>query len=267
MLKKRIIPIIFIKNGRVVQSKGFLRHQVLGANIEIFKRLNNWDVDEVIILDISRDKNYNLNRNDLHYENPFTFYEIINQISKHCFMPITVGGGIRDISKIEKLLNNGADKIVLNYSVMFQEKLVKDAINTYGSQCIIASIDIKKIDDSYFPMHSFGKEKIDSGILDYIKKIEDFGFGEILVNSIDNDGMGNGFDLKLAKFIVKNSKLPIIIAGGAGNEFHFEEALNIPNISGIAAGNIFNYKENSYFNIKKILFDKGLLVRKSDLIR
>ncbi len=266
MLKKRLIPIIFIKNGRIVQSKNFIRHQVIGANVEIFKRLNTWDADEVVILDISRNDAYNLNRNDLQYQNPKSFYEIVREISKHCFMPITVGGGIRDLKKIEMLLNSGADKIILNYVIAHDQDLVKKAVMSFGSQCIIASVDVLKIDKNYFAMHSYGRERIEMGLLEYIKKIEDLGFGEILINSINNDGLGNGFDINLANLVINKSHLPIILAGGARNEFHFETAFNIPKISGVAAGNIFSYTENSYFNIKKKLFDNGLLVRKSSLI-
>tara|TARA_Y100001970_G_scaffold129887_1_gene160164 strand:- start:41412 stop:42233 length:822 start_codon:yes stop_codon:yes gene_type:complete len=264
MNKTRVIPVILLKNGRIVQSKNFNRHQVLGTPSVIVGRLSNWFSDELIFLDISREKTYDLNRNDLNFSNHNNIFSIIKEISKKCFMPLNVGGGILNLEDIEKRLSSGADKVTINSHAIKNPKFVEIAAKEFGAQCIVISIDVKKESKIWRAYTNCGKIKNDD-VLKVSKEMENSGAGEILINSIDNDGAGKGFDIELNKKIVKLLNIPVVCLGGAGEWKHLAECIDECNPSGVAASNIFQYVENSVYKAHKYLYQNDFNVRKNDL--
>lgn len=266
MKKKRLIPILLLKNGMLVQSREFNRHQILGNPITAVKRLSEWASDELIYLDISRDDNYDLKRDDQGYENIKSFLGIIEYISKETFMPITIGGKIKKLIDIEKRLKLCADKVSINSKAIEDKKFISKAAKEFGSQCIVISIDARRIGDEFYVFSDFGKKNSNIKVKDWLKIVQDEGAGEILLNSIDNDGMGLGYDNKLIDQISNEIKIPIILCGGVGDYLDFEVGLKNPKIDAVAAANIFHYRDQSVYLAKKYLYDEGYNVRKPDLL-
>lgn len=258
--KDRVVVIIFFKNGNVVQSKLFSQHKVVGDPYKIIDRLSAWNADEVIYLNI-RPELTNMTRQDKNIKYTNDFDRIIEFVGKKAFMPLTVGGGIKNLKDVEKYFKMGADKVSINSSFYSNPDLIYEVAKIYGSQSIVASIDLKKDDNrNYSAYVKNGKEKVKDSLKNYIKRIENLGAGELLINNIDRDGMASGYDLELLKIIQTTSKLPIIFAGGVGqfNDFlvGFQNKLNA-----VAAGNIFHFTENSYFEAINFLLDKKCNIR------
>ncbi len=264
--KKRLIPVLLLKNGMLVQSRGFNRHQILGNPITAVKRLSEWASDELIYLDISRDDKYDLKRDDQGYENVKSFLGIIEYISKETFMPITIGGKIKKLADIEKRLMLCADKVAINTKAIENKEFISRAAKEFGSQCIVISVDAKKIENEFYVYSNFGKINSNIKVRDWLKIVQDEGAGEILLNSIDNDGQGFGYDSNLLEQISNEIKIPIIICGGVGDYLDFEEGLKHPKIDAVAAANIFHYRDQSVYLAKKYLYDEGYDVRKPDLL-
>ena len=259
-LKNRVVVIIFYKNGNIVQSKNFKQHKIVGDPYLIIERLTAWNADEVIYLNIRPDLS-DINRQDKNIKYLSNFDEIIRFVGKRAFMPLTVGGGIKKLEDAEKYFRMGADKISVN-SILFDDPgVVYQCSKKFGSQAIVGSIDLK-IDKecNYHIYKDCGKTLIKTPLRDYLMRIEDNGVGELLINNIDRDGMANGYDLSLLKFIKKYTKLPIIFAGGVGKfEDLFEGIQN--NINAVAAGNIFHHTENSYYEAMNFLYKKQCSTR------
>ena len=265
MKKLRVIPIILFKDGRVVQSNNFKIHRPVGTPTVIIDRLSAWNCDEVVCLDISRSKNNFSNREDLNFKTQKDFPEVIRDISKHCFMPLTAGGKIKKVSDAIKYIESGADKISINSIVHNDKNFLSTASKILGSQCLVVSIDVKKIDGKWKIFSENGKKLIDRDLQDYINYLSDSGAGEILINSIDEDGKGNGYDIDLFLSIKNKVKLPIIALGGVGKWEHFEEIIKYQIVDAVAAANIFHFTENSYFNALKYLYDQNINIRKNYL--
>jgi imidazole glycerol-phosphate synthase subunit HisF len=262
----RVIPVILLKNGRVVQSKLFKRHQVLGSPSTIVGRLSNWSVDELIYLDISRNPSYDLKRDDLNFANKGSILEIIEDFSKSCFMPLTIGGGIKTISDVESRLAAGADKVTINTQAFKKPQFITKCATRFGSQCIVASIDVRKsIDNSWEVFISYGKEPTGVSPQEWAKRLQESGAGEILINSIDNDGQGQGYDLDLVKKVVNSVHIPVIALGGVGQWSHLADCMDKANPSAVAAANIFQYTENSVYSANKYLHERNYKVRKPSL--
>jgi len=264
--KKRLIPILLLKNGMLVQSRGFNRHQILGNPITAVKRLSQWASDELIYLDISRDDNYDLKRDDQGYENIKSFLGIIEYISKETFMPITIGGKIKKLIDIEKRLMLCADKVSINSKAIDEKKFISNAAKEFGSQCIVISVDVKRVGNEFYVFSNFGKINSNIKVKDWLKIVQEEGAGEILLNSIDNDGLGLGYDIELLDQITSDIKIPIIICGGVGDYSDFEEGFKNHKIDAVAAANIFHYRDQSVYLAKKYLYDQGYNVRKPDLL-
>ena len=265
MNKIRVIPVILLKNGRIVQSKNFNRHQVLGTPTVIVGRLTNWFADELIFLDISRHKTYDLNRNDLNFNNPNDIISILKDVSKKCFMPLNIGGGIKNINDIESRLSAGADKVTINSQALKNKKFIEEAVKIFGSQCIVASLDSKKISNNkWVTFVECGREEF-GDTLQNAKILEQLGVGEILINSIDQDGKGAGMDNDLNLLIVETLNIPVVCMGGVGKWSDFAECIDVCNPSGVAAANIFQYSENSVYKAHKFLFENKYNVRKFDI--
>ena len=266
MKKKRLIPVLLLRNGWLVQSKQFRRYQNLGNPISAVKRLSEWASDELIYLDITQDDSYDLRRDDLGHPNRHSILEIIEDVSKVAFMPITVGGGIRSLQDIEKRLALGADKISINTAALDDPQFIWAASREFGSQCIVVSIDVKMTDDNEKVVMRSGNQRTSFAPLDWAKKVEQLGAGEILLNSVDRDGMKTGYDLQLLDQVSTHVDIPIIACGGVGDWSHLAEALAKTSVDAVAAANIFHYSDQSVFLAKKYLHESGQNVRHPDLL-
>ena len=266
MKKNRLIPVLLLKNGWLVQSKEFCRYQNLGNPTTAVRRISEWGSDELIYLDISKNEHYDIGRNDQNYPNRQSFLEIIEDVSQVTFMPMTIGGKIEKLQDIEKRLKLGADKISINSKAIIEPNFIEDASKEFGSQCIVVSIDAKIDYKNYVVYDHKNSCSTELKVLDFSKQVESLGAGEILLNSVDRDGKGNGYDIDLLNLVSKQVKIPVIACGGVGEWNHFQEALEKTNVDAVAAANIFNYIEHSVYYAKKHLFDGGHNVRKPDLI-
>jgi cyclase len=267
MKKRRLIPVILIKNGVVVQSRNFNEFQKIGMPKTSVKRCSEWGSDELILLDISRENKYNINRDDLNFVNNNSFIDIVLDVSKSCFVPITVGGKIQSLQDIENYLMSGADKVAINTSAVLNPKFLDLASKRFGSQCIVNSVDVKLINNRYIVCINNGSEVSSYELQEWLKISEQNGTGEIFINSIDNDGRGNGFDLKLIDLVESNISIPTVCCGGAGKFEHFLEVAEKTTVDGIAAANFFQHVDQSVFLTKKILYEKNFNFREPKFLK
>tara|TARA_B100000795_G_scaffold105982_1_gene78222 strand:+ start:13425 stop:14234 length:810 start_codon:yes stop_codon:yes gene_type:complete len=267
MKKKRLIPVVLLRNGWIVQSKGFHEYQNLGNPVSTIQRLSEWASDEIIFLDISTSDQYDMRRDDQGYNNRENFIDILKDISSATFMPLTVGGKIRTMNDIEERLLNGADKICLNTMAFTNPNFITEAANEFGSQCIVVSLDAKKLNDGHYIFGNSGKDNTKLTACDLSKIVEEKGAGEIFINSIDNDGVGKGYDIDLIDDVSSSVNIPVIACGGVGEWDHFSDALDKTNVDAVAAANIFHYIDQSVFIAKKYLHDAGYNFRRPDLIK
>jgi len=270
MLKKRVIPVLLSKDGVIVRSRKFSLHQTTGNYLEQVKRYIEWGADEIIYIDISRKNESYFSDNyqtigsrtsGAKIENISSFEDIVKIIAKNCDVPLTIGGRIEKIDDAENLLKIGADKIMINSLLHKNIPEVQSIIYKYGSQCVVAGIDVKRIGNDWRVFHSFGK--IDSGlsINECISLLENIKVGELLIQSIDRDGSGKGFDLDLAKRVNNLTNLPIIFLGGAGRENDFLDLVDANNETALAAANFFHFSELSIYKLKKYLSFNNVNVR------
>lgn len=265
MKKRRLIPVLLLRNGWLVQSKQFRRWQNLGNPITAVKRLSEWASDELIYLDISRDNTYDMRRDDLGNPNRGDIFEILEDVAKAAFMPITVGGRIRTLGDIEQRLAHGADKVAINSQAIDEPGFIESAAREFGSQCVIVSIDFKEDAGRRQVMKSWGTEPTGLEPLGWAREAEARGAGEILLNSIDRDGMRCGYDLELVAQVADQVRIPVIACGGVGEWDHLAEGLKRTRADAVAAANIFHFMDQSVFLAKKHLVEKGLDVRPPDL--
>lgn len=257
-MKKRLIPCIFLKEGMIIRSEDFKIHQIIGNPINQVKRFSDWAVDEIIYIDISKNNNYDSRRDDHKIKITNNKFELLNEIAKNIFVPLSFGGGIRTIEDISKILQNGADKVILNTGMFLDDELLKKAVKIFGSQALVACIDYK---DNYVYFHH-GEHKSDYTVSQWCKVLESNGIGEILINDISRDGKGTGYDLETINLIVNQVDVPVIALGGAGDYYDFNECFEECNPSAVAAGNIFHFKEHSYYHAKKSLEEDNINIRK-----
>lgn len=261
MLKTRLIPVLYIKNGLIVRSEDFSYHQNIGNVINEACRYNEWDVDELVYIDISREKQYDLRRDDHKIKSTNTIDQIIKGISKVCFMPLTFGGGIRSIEDVDVRIQNGADKVTLNTGAFDNPDLIRTVAHKYGAQCVVISIDYRLVDGVPLVHTEFGQKNTHAVVFDWIKECERIGAGEIFLNAIDRDGKAIGYDIETIGKAVEASRLPVIGCGGAGEMNDFVEIAKQTRVSAIAAGNMFHFTERSYPRAKQLLKKEGINVR------
>jgi imidazole glycerol-phosphate synthase subunit HisF len=266
MKKKRLISVLLLRNGWLVQSKQFRRHQRLGNPSSIVKRLSQWAADEVVYLDISRDDSYEMQRDDLGHPSRQNIVEILEDVSRTAFMPITVGGRIRSMHDIETRLASGADKVCLNSKAIDEPQFIETASKEFGSQCIVISIDVKTSAGCNQVVTEGGTRLTLLAPEVWAKQVEELGAGEILLNSIDRDGMKTGYDLDLLNMVTEAVRIPVIACGGVGTWDHFAEALKETNVDAVAASNIFHYSDQSVYLARQYLFEQGLNVRPPELL-
>jgi len=263
MALPRLIPVILLKNGQIVRSQGFNTHQVIGNPIHTIQRLNNWGVDELILLDISEHDYHDMRREDLQvkYSGANTI-DLLRMISKVSFMPLTFGGRIRSLDDIKARLSAGADKVVINTQGINDPGFISDSAKMFGSQCIVVSIDAYKHENgSYEVMTEGGSKSTGLSPFEWCQHAESYGAGEILINSINQDGVGAGYDIDLLKKVSEIVDIPVIGCGGVGRYEHFAAGLMNTKVDAVAAANIFHYYELSYPLAKKACLDMGVNVR------
>ena len=251
MLKKRLIPCIIIKGDLVVQSFFFKRYLPIGNAKTAIEFFVDWDVDEIVLLDINATK-----------ENRGPNLEIIRWASKECFVPLTIGGGVKSITDIQTVLKAGADKICINSYAIDNPFFISEASNKFGSQCITVSIDVKIDDSEKYEVFSRSGEKATEKKPDnWAREVESLGAGEILLNSIDRDGSRKGFDIKLLNLVSKAVSIPVIASGGVGKVEHLSEGIVEGNCHAVAAANIFQHTEHSTVLAKAHLKRMGIPIR------
>ncbi|OCL97320.1 imidazole glycerol phosphate synthase subunit HisF [Arcobacter porcinus] len=249
-LTKRIIPCLDVNNGRVVKGVNFIGLKDAGDPVEIAKRYNDEGADELTFLDISAS-----------VENRGTIVDFVKNVAKEVFIPLTVGGGIRTLEDIYALLNVGCDKISINSSAVKTPNLIDDGAKRFGSQCIVVAIDVKKVaDGSYHVFVKGGREDTGLDAISWAKEVQERGAGEILLTSMDNDGVKQGFDLDITKQISQTLNIPVIASGGAGNMQHFKDAFEAGADAALAAS-IFHFKEVDIMELKKYLKENNVNVR------
>ena len=250
MLKNRIIPCLDVKNGRVVKGINFVDLQDAGDPVEQAKIYSDGGADEICFLDITASN-----------ENRDTIFEVVEKTSKKCFVPLTVGGGVRNIEDINKLLNCGADKVSINTAAVLNPEVVVESSKKFGSQCIVVAIDAKKNGDMWEIFTHGGRNKTGINALEFAKKMEKNGAGELLVTSMDKDGTQSGYDIELMKKISSSVNIPVIASGGVGNLDHLVDGIKLGNASAVLAASIFHYGKHSIKEAKEYLDSKGIPVR------
>lgn len=266
MKKRRVIPVVLLKNGWLVQSVQFSSYLNLGNPVWSVKRLSEWASDELIYLDISTDDDHDTGRADLGYQQRRTFMEIIEEVAKVTFMPITVGGRIRSLDDIQKRLSLGADKVCINTMAYDDPTFIERAAARFGSQCIVVSIDYKEVEGERRVMVQGGRRNTHMDPVTWARQVEVRGAGEILLNSIDRDGMKCGYDIAIISEVCAGVRIPVIAQGGVGCWEHMEEALRRTPVDAVAAANIFQHTDQSVYYAKKHLVEAQQDVRPPELI-
>jgi cyclase len=251
MLKVRVIPTLLWKGFGLVKGIGFDSWRRVGPVLPAVKVYNTREVDELILVDITASPSASV-----------PDFESIADFSNECFVPLTAGGGVTHIDQIRKLLRSGADKISINTAAYAKPALVREAANHFGSQCIVASIDARRRDDGRYECFSLcgtvatGKEPSE-----WARQLEDLGAGEILITSVERDGLMQGYDLELIERVVKSVNVPVIASGGAGSYEHMRLAVQEAGASAVAAASIFHFTEQTPAEAKKYLAAAGVPVR------
>tara|TARA_B100000700_G_scaffold239319_1_gene265972 strand:- start:182 stop:940 length:759 start_codon:yes stop_codon:yes gene_type:complete len=251
MLKKRIIPCLDVKDGRVVKGINFVNLTDAGDPVEQAKIYNDNGADEICFLDITASS-----------EDRDILLKIVKKTAQKISIPLTVGGGVRNLEDINKLLSSGADKVSINTAAVLNKNLIEESSKKFGSQCIVVAVDAKKVKDNKWEIFTHGGRKsTGKDAIKFIIKMQEMGAGEILLTSMDRDGTKKGYDLDLTKKVCNSVNIPVIASGGVGNLEHLYQGIKIGRASAVLAASIFHYGEFSIQDAKKYLDSKGIPVR------
>lgn len=250
MLAKRIIPCLDVTCGRVVKGINFLELRDAGDPVEIAKRYDDQGADELTFLDITASS-----------DNRGLILHIIEEVASQVFIPLTVGGGVREVDDVRRLLNAGADKVSINTSAVLNPQLVADAAGRFGSQCIVVAIDAKQVGDHWEVFTHGGRKATGIDAVEWARKMVELGAGELLVTSMDRDGTKIGFNLPLNRAISDAVDVPIIASGGVGNLLHLVEGVQEGGADAVLAASIFHYGEFTVRQAKEYMRDHGIEVR------
>jgi cyclase len=266
MLAKRIIPCLDVTAGRVVKGVSFVELRDAGDPVEIARRYNDQGADELTFLDITASS-----------DDRGIIFRIIEQVASQVFIPLTVGGGVREVGDVRNLLNAGADKVSINTSAVLNPQLVADASGRYGSQCIVVAIDAKQVAattragfasnvsqecaDRWEVFTHGGRKATGLDVVEWAKKMQDLGAGEILLTSMDRDGQKNGFDLALTRAVTDALEIPVIASGGAGNLQHLADGVKLGGADAVLAASIFHFGEYTVQQAKQFMAQQGIEVR------
>ena len=257
-LATRIIPCLDVDAGRVVKGVNFVGIRDAGDPVEVAKRYNEQGADEITFLDITASS-----------DDRETIVSVVEQVAEHVFIPLTVGGGIRELKDIRKMLNAGADKVSINTTAVFNPEFIKEASEFFGSQCIVVAIDAKQTQfkdqgdaqDKWEIFTHGGRKSTGIDAVEWAKKMDDFGAGEILLTSMDGDGTKAGYDLKLTRTVSDAVTIPVIASGGVGNVDHLVEGVIEGKADAVLAASIFHFGEYTVEQTKIAMREAGIEVR------
>ena len=250
MLKTRIIPCLDVKDGRVVKGINFTNLVDAGDPADQAKFYSENGADEICFLDINAS-----------LENRKTIIKVVEETAKKVFIPLTVGGGIRNAENIKDLLRAGADKISINTAAILNEKIIYETAKIFGSQCIVAAVDAKKTNDQWIVFSHGGTKNTGVDAIKWMKKLQDLGAGEILLTSMDRDGTKQGFDVELLSIASEQLSIPIIASGGVGKLSHFSDGVKKGKANALLAASVFHFGELTIFDVKQYLLKHGIHVR------
>ncbi len=251
MITKRIIPCLDIKNGRVVKGTNFQGLADVSSPIELAKLYSDSGADELVFYDITAS-----------YEGRQLFTDVLRQVASQIFIPLTVGGGINTVEDFDRVLKCGADKVSVNSGAIRNPQLVYDAAQKYGSQCVVLSADIKRVDGQFRVFAKGGREDTGMEAMGWIKKCVELGAGEVVVNSIDTDGVKQGFDVEMLQAVCDAVNVPVIASGGAGAVQHFTDLFRaIPTIDAALAASVFHFGQIQIPDLKQELRNNDIIVR------
>lgn len=250
-LAKRIIPCLDVDNGRVVKGVNFVEIRDAGDPVEIAKRYNEEGADEITFLDITAS-----------HQDRDTIVHVVEEVASEVFIPLTVGGGVREVADVRRLLNAGADKVAINTAAVHNPDFVKAAADYFGNQCIVVAIDAKRVGDKRWEIFTHGGRK-PTGLdaIEWAKKMAAYGAGELLVTSMDKDGTKSGFDNELNATIAREVSVPIIASGGVGNLQDLVDGVSVGLADAVLAASIFHFAEYSIHDAKAYMQSKGIEVR------
>ncbi len=251
MITKRIIPCLDVKDGRVVKGVNFLGLADVSSPIKLAEYYSKCGADELVFYDITAS-----------YEGRALFTDILREVASKIFIPLTVGGGINTIDDFDRVLKCGADKVSVNSGAIKNPELIREAAQKYGNQCVVISADVKRVDGVFRVFAKGGRENTGMEAISWIKKCVELGAGEVVVNSIDTDGVKGGFDIEMLKAVCDAVNVPVIASGGAGSTQHFIDLFKaIPDIDAGLAASVFHFGEIEIKNLKKELSDNDITVR------
>jgi cyclase len=250
LVTKRIIPCLDVKDGRVVKGTNFINLRDAGSAVELSERYYNEGADELVFLDITAT-----------LEKRKTLTELVKDVAKVLRIPFTVGGGISTLDDIDALLKAGADKVSLNSSIVKNPSLITDAAKRFGSQAVVAAIDVKVVNGQQKIFVKGGKEETQLDGFEWCKLVGELGAGEILLTSMDKDGTKDGYDLDFLKKVVSEVSIPVIASGGAGTKEHFLDAFTFADVDACLAASLFHFQELDITELKKYLQQNNVLVR------
>lgn len=253
MIKNRLIACLLWRDGLIVQSVNFNHTNFVGDALTAVDFFNTWAIDEIIILDVSRD----LKKRNL-------FFQIIDELSSRSFVPLTVGGKIKNVDDIRKFLQIGADKVCINSEAYRNAKFITEAAEIFGSQCIVISIDVKKVNGENHVFIDNGGFDTGMDPVEWAKKVEKFGAGEIFLTSIDQDGSREGYDINSIAKVSAAVHIPVIASGGVGDWQHFVDGVEKGKADAVSAANIFHYSEQSTKKAKNFMKSRGINVREPE---
>lgn len=251
MITKRIIPCLDVKDGRVVKGVNFLGLADVSSPVKLAKFYSDNGADELVFYDITASA-----------EGRALFTDILCEVASTIFIPLTVGGGINTVDDFDRVLKCGADKVSVNSGAIRNPNLINAAAQKYGDQCVVLSVDAKRVDGSYHVFAKGGREDTGMDAIEWIKRGQSMGAGEIVLNSIDTDGVKDGFDLEMLGAVCEIATVPVIASGGAGNMEHFTELFNaLPKVDAGLAASIFHFGEVDIHELKEKLHEDGINVR------
>ena len=251
MITKRIIPCLDVKDGRVVKGVNFLGLADVSSPIKLAEYYSKCGADELVFYDITAS-----------YEGRALFTDILREVASKIFIPLTVGGGINTIEDFDRVLKCGADKVSVNSGAIRNPELIREAAQKYGNQCVVISADIKRVDGVFRVFAKGGRENTGMEAISWIKKCVELGAGEVVVNSIDTDGVKGGFDIEMLKAVCEAVNVPVIASGGAGSVQHFIDLFKeIPDIDAGLAASVFHFGEIEIKDLKKELKANDITVR------
>lgn len=247
MLRQRLITVLTFNDGVLFRTKLFQPDYRYTLNF-----VDAWSVDEIVVLDITRPGEGDRR----------SFYDVVERFARDCFVPLTVGGGIRDLDEVRRLMAVGADKVAVNTGALADPSLITDVATSYGTQCCVVSVDARRRTDGGYEVYAaFGHEPTGRDPAEWARAAEAAGAGEVLVTSIDRDGSLAGYDLELCRQVVDAAGVPVLICGGAGNWKHFVDGFRTGGASAVCTANIYHFTENSIRSAKTYLAKAGILVR------